>query len=67
MTCPKCKKAMEIGCLNTGGNRLLWSRKRNRMSTVVEEHDVVLQKYLQTKSQTTAYLCCKCQTIVVEY
>ncbi len=67
MNCPKCKRIMEIGCLNTGGNRLLWSRNRNRMSTVVEDYDVVLQRYLQTKSQTTAYLCRSCQTIIVEY
>ena len=42
MNCPKCRKEMERGCLNTGGYRLLWSRDRNRMSNWPVEGDVVL-------------------------
>lgn len=67
MNCPKCEKSMEKGCMNTGGYRLLWSRRRNRMSNLAEEGDVVLQRHLQIKSQTVAWLCRACQTIVVEY
>ena len=67
MNCPKCKKEMERGCLNTGGYRLLWSRDRNRMSNWPMEDDVVLHKHLRVRSQTTAWLCRDCQTILVEY
>lgn len=67
MNCPKCKKEMEVGCLNSGGYRLLWSRRRDRMSALQEEGDVVLHRHLRAKSQTTAWLCRSCRNILVEY
>ena len=67
MNCPKCQKEMEVGCLNSGGYRLLWSEYCDRMDSLPMENDVVLHKFLRRKSMTTAWLCRDCRTMVVEY
>lgn len=67
--CPFCNMYMEEGTLNAGGYRILWSKERNRWSSMKQPGDVELQKnrILSTKSDTTAYICTSCRTVVVKY
>lgn len=65
--CPKCGKYMYEGCLNSGGNRIMWTKERNRWEAWPGPGDVVLQKHLRIKSSTTAYICTDCRLVLVEY
>lgn len=67
MDCPHCGAPMELGYLSAAGARILWTEKKKRWSSWPQGRDVVLQRGLRVQSDTVAYLCRKCHTVVVKY
>ncbi len=69
MICFKCGKEMEFGHISAGGYRVLWSKRKNRMSSWPREGDVVIEKngIIANNDASNAYCCKDCKTIIVEY
>jgi len=68
MECPKCGCKLQLGHLNAGGYRILWTEKDRRFTSWANDGDLVIEKpSLTGKLNNMAWRCPRCRSVTVYY